>query len=183
MTMRPCIHLASFVEPLSHIYSIHMNTNIKFAWCLGMILYLSACNSKSVNLPVDQVATPETTKTSEQKENEHGGSSPLQLNNGAKWEANAETTQGITNMKKLVSELPATPSEQDYTDLQDKLEVELNLIFQKCTMTGEAHEQLHNFLLPLKSKIEDLDQSTSQPSGQVLDQINTHLKEYDQYFL
>jgi len=168
---------------MNYRYSTRMKMNIILAGCFGLILSISSCNSKSANQEVDHIATTETIKEGELKENEHGDSSPLQLNNGAKWEANAETTQGITNMIKLVSEFPATPSDQDYTNLQDKLVSELNLIFQRCTMTGDSHEQLHNYLLPLKNKIEDLDQSTQQESGKVVEQIRTRLAQYDQYFI
>jgi hypothetical protein len=143
---------------------------------------MSACNSTTNQQTAEQNTTEAKTEM-ESEENEQELASPVQLNNGAKWEANAETTQGITNMKKLVSEFPVSATSQNYADLKVKLVSELNTILQKCTMTGAAHEQLHNYLLPLKDMIGNLDKSTPQESGKVLDQIRIRLSEYDQYFM
>ena len=40
----------------------------------------------------------------------------------------------------------------DSKKLSESLEQEFTIILQKCTMTGVAHEQLHNFLLPFRKK-------------------------------
>jgi len=78
----------------------------------------------------------------------------VSLNDGQLWEANPETTQGIKNMQQLMADfsIDSGNSEELIVHLKD----EFALIFKKCTMTGEAHEQLHNYLIPLKFKIESL---------------------------
>ncbi len=141
-----------------------------------LVLFAPACNNTSIN------QQSEKTSTKESSHEEHHSGNPLKLNNGTKWQANAETTAGISNMKKLIDELPANPTQQDYVTLQKNLVAELNMIFQKCTMTGEAHEQLHFFLLPIKDLLNQLSQDTPGKSGEVTAQIRTQLDVYNQYF-
>lgn len=98
----------------------------------------------------------------------------VQLNNGQKWEANRETTEGIRMMIERVEFFKKEGSE-DYSALQANLQSDFQMIFQKCTMKGEAHDQLHNYLLPLKKELDEL-------SAVNLDSVNTYLQTYSQYF-
>ena len=76
------------------------------------------------------------------------------LNDGKKWPANAETTEGIQKMTNLLEALPETATTDNINKLKKELETEFATILQKCTMTGEAHNQLHNYLLPMKELID-----------------------------
>jgi hypothetical protein len=130
----------------------------------------------------EQINTEHHREGQKTEEAEHGGPGSLQLNNGAKWQANPETSAGIAQMKMHVKELSANPTEADYDALKRKLVAELNLVFQKCTMTGESHNQLHHYLLPLKELIDDLDEGSVDKSAKVLEQIRNTLNNYDYYF-
>ena len=69
---------------------------------------------------------------------------------------------------------------KDYTVLKQKLETEFNLILQRCTMKGEAHNQLHNYLMPLNDLIRQLqDKNHAQES---LTALKTYLNKYFDYF-
>jgi len=78
----------------------------------------------------------------------------LRLNNGSKWIANPETITGINNMIAILG----NPVEEErvilYVARGQQLMEEFKLLVANCTMTGEAHDQLHNYILPLKEKIE-----------------------------
>lgn len=78
----------------------------------------------------------------------------LTLNNGNKWIANMETIDGIKNMIAIIAE----PMEEDriilFVARGQQLMTEFETLVSKCNMTGEAHEQLHHYILPLKEKIE-----------------------------
>lgn len=78
----------------------------------------------------------------------------LKLNNGSKWIANPETITGVNNMIAIL----ANPVEEEriilYVARGQQLMEEFKLLVSNCTMTGEAHDQLHNYILPLKEKIE-----------------------------
>ncbi len=102
--------------------------------------------------------------------------SKVMLNDGKKWKANVETTEGIANMLTLIHEYDASAEPESYEDLQEKLQAEFRDIFKKCTMTGEAHDQLHNYLLPLKEKLEKVTEEN-------LYDIESYLHTYSEYFM
>jgi hypothetical protein len=100
----------------------------------------------------------------------------VQLDNGNKWIANMETTQGIETMIRVVEE---ESTDQNVEPLKEKLLLEFTNILTKCTMKGESHEQLHNYLLPLKADIEKLSEA---PSKEELEAIKAYLLTYNNYF-
>jgi hypothetical protein len=102
---------------------------------------------------------------------------PVQLDNGKKWIANTETTEGVKNMLVLVEAQLANPT-ADISVLRESMMAEFSGIFQKCTMKGESHEQLHNFLLPLKEKLEKLKEGEAQD----VEEIKSYLSTYKNYF-
>ena len=110
-------------------------------------------------------------------------SNPVSLNNGEKWTANTATTEGIKKMTELINELSGQPKLEDYHALQVKLSTEFNQILQKCTMTGEAHNQLHNYLLPMKEMFDNLNSQDIEVCSHTLNKITQHLNEYENYFL
>ena len=106
----------------------------------------------------------------------------VKLNKGAKWEANIETTNGIGAMLGMVNEMPETPTLEDYKALQKRLATRFQQIFQECTMTGEAHEQLHNYLIPLKEKLDQLKAGDLETCRKVLPDIREYLGKYSHFF-
>lgn len=108
----------------------------------------------------------------------HVGKTDVKLDAGKRWLANAETTEGIQTMLVLTDAYLADPT-SEVKQLQGNLKSELSIIFQKCTMKGESHDQLHNYLLPLKEKIEALDNSGD---VQTIEDIKQYLETYKNYF-
>jgi hypothetical protein len=101
----------------------------------------------------------------------------VQLDNGKRWKANPETTQGIKSMQLLIERFPR--SGMSRLQLKDTLEAEFRMIFQKCSMTGEAHEQLHNYLIPLHKMLSGMNEGT--PDTEVMT-MHAHLQTYGEYF-
>src|SRR5690606_15627122 len=106
----------------------------------------------------------------------------IKLNNGNKWEANLETTEGVDKMLNLVkSSDPKTV--EDYHALASKLNEEKNYVVKKCTMEGPSHDNLHVFLHPLIEKIEALGKVSSTDEGaEVTANIQENLEGYYDYF-
>jgi len=100
----------------------------------------------------------------------------VSLNKGQLWNANPETTAGINALRKIILE---SNQEESASILKEKLKSEFALIFKKCTMTGEAHEQLHNYLLPLRAKINNIEEPNKE---EIKKEITTYLDEYALYF-
>jgi hypothetical protein len=106
----------------------------------------------------------------------------VQLNNGDRWQANPETTDGIKFMQAHMEAFSNSDSLDDFAILSDSLKVEFQMIFQKCSMEGEAHEQLHNYLLPMLGKFKKLASEDSTISQSTFEDIKAYLKTYELYF-
>lgn len=90
----------------------------------------------------------------------------IQLNNGAKWAANLETTQGVKEMQNIIKD-HATSTIEEYHHMANQLNEVKNTVVQECTMKGASHDNLHIWLYPLIEKINalaetnNLDEATS----------------------
>ena len=151
--------------------------NMKFSKAVILMLLTSlmiACNQHTEH----KQEHTKVADTDSHKESNH----ELSLNNGNRWKANAETTTVVNNMITLMNNFSDTENTTAYLSLKDSLEVEFNLIFKNCTMKGEAHNQLHNFLLPTKEMFQGLKSSNLDSCKQRYDGLNEHLAKYANYF-
>jgi hypothetical protein len=119
----------------------------------------------------NETAIPEADHHEEARHSE-----TVKLNN-QKWVANAETNDGI---KKMNSHLDKANGAQNCDSLKSTLEKEFNTILQKCTMTGEGHTQLHNYLVPLSKLMKDLE--SKKECAEETDKIKDYLSDYYKYF-
>jgi len=123
-------------------------------------------------------------KTEEVKKSEKNNHTEnrLSLDNGKLWTANPETTTGVNNMIELVNSFSDKDNVNSYHNLTKNLKLEFSMIFQKCTMTGEAHNQLHNFLVPIKTLFDGLSSSDLNTCKESYGTLKKHLAEYSNYF-
>lgn len=117
-------------------------------------------------------------KEKKSEQHNHDGQTVIELNEGKRWTANVETTQGIQSMIIMTNAYLANPS-PDVKLLKENLTAELTGIFKKCTMKGESHDQLHNYLLPFKEKLEALSNSDD---VEKVEEIKQYLETYKNYF-
>lgn len=162
-------------------HKIYNMKKLKIIPLLTLIILSVGCGGNVKQNTEQNNAAADTLHQKHQEENvgektETAGN--LILNNGAKWQANTETTVGINNMLKLVDDYMNNKN-TDTKVLGQNLEKEFTDILQKCTMSGEAHNQLHNFLLPLKDKIEHLKENQK---TEEVKEIQSYLKNYNTYF-
>ncbi|HSQ47922.1 MAG TPA: hypothetical protein VLM44_13505 [Lutibacter sp.] len=141
---------------------------------LATILVVSCNNEKTKK---QEIATPVQTE-----EETHESEGVLKLNNGDLWMANAETTEGIEKMTQLIANFTESENMEAYAELKITLETEFGTIISKCTMTGEAHDQLHNYLLPMKPLFKDLAAEDLETRKAGLEKLTKHLSEYSAYF-
>lgn len=104
------------------------------------------------------------------------------LDNGNKWKANIETTDGIKKMQQILNSFSDKDSVEAYKTLNEKLEVEFTNIFTLCTMKGESHNQLHNYLKPMLPLFDGLNSSELKVCKQNYASLKEHLNEYSNYF-
>jgi len=118
-------------------------------------------------------------KTDELHLSEQNG---IELNDGKRWLANSETTEGIKNMVRIMNTFNEKEDIKAYATLTKSLKTEFSMVFEKCTMKGEAHNQLHNFLIPINDLFEPLGSSNLKKCQDSYDKLNRHLKVYPTYF-
>ncbi len=133
----------------------------------SLILVTSlACNEQSIRLDRAYITKP----------------LPVQLDNGSPWKANRETTHGIQQMQNLIVNFNSSNELDDYHSLSLQLQHEFTLIFQQCTMKGEAHNQLHNYLIPINSSFEILNSQNIDSCFQEIERLKFILDQYHQFF-
>jgi len=146
----------------------HLKTGMLLLLLIGLT---TACKQQDENKSSSQ----EPTKTESHQSDEE-----LRLNNGKKWMANSETTSGMLAMQKLISEFKETDN-KEYSKLKTQLEQEFSLVIEKCTMKGESHDQLHNYLYPLKTYFSALDKD-KESAKEAFSKIESYIPVYFEYF-
>jgi len=153
-----------------------MKKIIKTTLVLLITITTISCGNKSEKKEVDSEKIEQT------EEQQHSSENSIQLNNGNPWMANIETTQGIANMKKLMDNFSEKENVEAYTQLKSSLEKEFGTIITECTMEGESHNQLHNYLVPMKDYFEGLASKDILKCKKTYNELNKHLTEYSTYF-
>ncbi len=108
--------------------------------------------------------------------------SEIKLDDGNKWDANIETTEGVNKMLNIVKS-SETKNVEGYHALASELNEVKNFVVKECTMEGPSHDNLHVFLHPLIEKIEALGKVTTTEEGaEVTASIKENLDGYYTYF-
>lgn len=106
----------------------------------------------------------------------------IETNDGAKWDANTETNEGVAKMKNLLKTQP-TNTLDDYYKLAEQLNTDKNYVVKNCTMKGASHDNLHVWLLPLMAKIEALSETQSlEDASKIKHNIEENVNLYSDYF-
>lgn len=106
----------------------------------------------------------------------------IKLNNGAKWEANTETTDGVNKMQEALK-TQTTITIDDYHQLASLLNENKNYVIKKCSMKGAPHDNLHVWLLPLIEKIDALSAvKTLENASKIKKSIEDNVNAYTTYF-
>jgi len=147
---------------------------------ITILLFVTSCKEKVENK--DTSPKVEESNEIKQPEEHHHETGAVQLNDGKKWEANLETTEGIKKMQELMSAFSDKESTEGYASLKGTLETEFTMIFEKCTMKGESHNQLHNYLKPMLGLFDGLVADDLDTNKKSYETMNTHLSHYENYF-
>jgi len=149
-------------------------------YTIAILVFIISCKDKVEN----KATTTITDKNIETKqaEEQHHKTGDLQLNNGEKWKANLETTDGIKKMQEIMTAFTDKESPKAYTSLKENLETEFTMIFEKCTMKGESHNQLHNYLKPMLALFDGLVSQNLDTCKANYQKMNKHLSNYNNYF-
>jgi len=98
----------------------------------------------------------------------------LSLNNNYKWQMDTHTRNSIGKMI-AISEDKSLSSK----DIGVQIQKELNILFNGCTMQGDAHNELHKFLqlyIPVVNQLKETGNDTD------LNKLKNQLIIYQKYF-
>lgn len=146
-----------------------------YVFAVVSVLLLMACgNGEQENGHQDA--------TGHGQEHSEENSEGLTLNNESKWVANPETTAGISDMQAAVNEYLQGNNDLTCAQLSAGLTATFDGIISDCTMTGEAHEQLHHYILPLKQEITALSTAEGSACNEQVVHLGDYLAAYSDYF-
>ena len=106
----------------------------------------------------------------------------LRDNDGKPWEVQFSTDSILGKMRTKAAEFESRNSLVEYVELKEELNQDFTEIFDMCSMTGEAHNQLHNYLIPLRNRIRKINDTLNDSNPQHLSEIRRYLSEFDKYF-
>lgn len=109
---------------------------------------------------------------------QHSDDEAIQLNNGEKWKVDENMMVYIHNMENEVV-LFDTQKSKDYKTLANHLKKNIDLLTSNCTMKGQAHDELHKWLLPF---IDLVDAFSKDNSTEHLIKIQQEFKIFNTYF-
>ena len=146
--------------------------NLKITTILLSTFFLFSCNDKAKN---ESAETSQATKT---EVHEHSNDETIQLNDGQKWKVDVDMMAHIRIMENDVTSFDKETPE-NYQLLADNLKKNIDLLTSNCTMKGEAHDELHKWLLPY---IELVDHFSKDKSNENLAKIQESFTTFNQYF-
>jgi len=155
-------------------------TKLSNYFVLIALLLITGCNQTTNS---NNQANEETEHHSEHSDS---GAETILLDNGKKWVVDAPMMISIRNMEKVVQNFSATnPAAMmdDYKNLSKTLTQNVEDLTSSCTMTGQAHDELHKWLVPYIGLTEQMAEAKNPDEATaVLNELLTSLSEFNKYF-
>jgi hypothetical protein len=152
------------------------NSNVKMMLFSTLAVLTISCNSGAKETEKSSETPIETSTETEHHHDEHEA---IVLNNGEKWKVDDNMMEHIRNMEKDVTAF-AGNSDKDYAQLATKLKTNLDLLTSNCTMKGQAHDELHKWLVPYIELVDTLEKNQSEAEFKA---IQDSFETFNQYFI
>ena len=157
-----------------------MKTKYILLVAIGTVLF--SCGNSSEEKAVAEEKKEEV--IAEPKEHHHEEEA-LVLNNGEKWVVVPEMMTFIRNMEAGVNDFEKneTPISNDYVELAQLIDVNIRELTSNCTMEGQAHDELHKWLVPFIELSKQFDVATEiDEQENIYHQFKAAYKEFNIYF-
>jgi len=140
-------------------------------------LFLFSCGNTSIE------KSKEETETVTHEEHQHNVEmQTIELNNGEKWQVDANMLTHIRNMENDVVSFSKV-EQKDYQSLSEKLQSNIDLLTSNCTMKGKAHDELHKWLLPYIDLVKELSEAKNETEAtKQFENIQISFTTFNQYF-
>ncbi|MFP5470669.1 MAG: hypothetical protein ACLGGV_03665 [Bacteroidia bacterium] len=149
----------------------------KYFILLAMAIYLMACDNERQNHQ-----EPQEEQTTHDEEHHHHESESIVLDNGKKWKVAEGMVVYIRNMEKAINDFE-TLENKDYTALAKTIDTNIRELTSNCTMKGQAHDELHKWLVPFIELSEEFDVATDPKEQEKIYQaFKNSFIEFNTYF-
>ena len=116
-----------------------------------------------------------------QVEHKHTHSDEIVLDDGDKWKVDTNMIVFIRNMENDINKQNADAT--DFSVLAKALDENLNLLTSNCTMSGQAHDELHKWLLPFIDTAGELSEAgDAKAQRQVYLELKKAMEEFNYFF-
>ena len=108
--------------------------------------------------------------------------SPMVLDNGQKWTIISSMDVYLQEMEDLVVNFKGETLE-NHQNLAKELKENIDLLTSNCTMKGQAHDELHKWLIPYIGLVDDYSKADSkQLADEHFTKIKNSFEAYNKYF-
>lgn len=140
-------------------------------------LLLSGCGNSTNEKSNNQTEVAELNEHHQNDESE-----AIELNNGEKWQVDANMLTHIRNMENDVVSFSKV-EQKNYKSLSEKLQSNIDLLTLNCTMKGKAHDELHKWLLPYIEMVKELSEAKDETeASKHFENIQISFTTFNQYF-
>ena len=115
--------------------------------------------------------------------NEHDHSSTqIELNEGEKWEVVPEMMGYIQQIEKDITSFEGA-NLAEHQALAQRISTNLNQLTSNCTMKGQAHDELHKWLVPFLDLANEYEHASDSVAAiKKLDEIKISFNTFNTYF-
>lgn len=107
---------------------------------------------------------------------------PITLDNGEKWTIIKTMDVYLQEMEDLVNNFDGKTLDE-YHKLANELKENIKLLTSNCTMKGQAHDELHKWLLPYINVVDTFSKSTTEQDAEnIFQEIKASFISYNKYF-
>lgn len=147
---------------------------------ISLLFYsLSACTSSHEN---HEEHNTHSENEAAHEEHHHDDSEEIVLNKGEKWLVDSNMMSFIRKMEKAVTTFDSKKG--DYESLSKTLQENLDQLTSNCTMTGQAHDELHKWLLPYIDLVDVLaNAENDEQAKSALEDLVDSFETFNTYFI
>lgn len=142
---------------------------------------LIACQSN--NKETKTTAISEEVQQVEENSLSATANASLYLNQGEAWEINEEMKPFLQKAEKILNTFKNNIEDTDYESLSLVLTEQNNLLIKSCTMDGEAHDVLHEWLVPHLEWTTALENAKSQEEAEkIIKELDYSFEDFHTFF-
>lgn len=150
-----------------------------FTTLIAVIVMLLVYSNETIGSSNSNLSSITSTEVAPQHDHQN---ETIALNNGQKWIVDNNMMVHIRNMEKDINSFESKNS-NDYSILSKKLKSNIELLTSNCTMKGQAHDELHKWLLPYIDLVKEFSASKSDKQSVVnFEKIKKSFVTFNTYF-